>query len=89
MNRLYMEDIGYELLHTVGRAGDSHVGSPRVWPGIGSGLNSYWQHVFSGTDRPSGRWHHGIPRHPYLFLRDLHEIEIIYRAIEQYKKYKI
>ena len=64
------------VLHTVGRAGDNHVGSLQLWPGIGSGLNSFWQHVFSGTDRPSERWHHEIPHHPYLFLRDLHRNNI-------------
>ena len=43
-----------------------------MWSGIGNGLSSCWRYVFSGTDRPSERWHHGIPGHPYLFLRDLH-----------------
>ena len=68
---------GYEILHTVERARDSDVASPQLWPGIGSGLNSLWQHIYSGTDRPSERWHHEIPHHPYLFLRDLHRNNII------------
>ena len=58
------------------------MGSLQLWPGIGSGPNSFWQHVFSGTDRPSEKWHHEIPRHPYLFLRDLQRNNIIQSNIK-------